>query len=37
MEIKFKKLSNLAVVPRQNTPTDAGYDFFSTEDYVLKT
>lgn len=36
MEIKFKKLSNLAIMPTQNTPTDAGYDFFSTEDYILK-
>ena len=37
MEIKFKKLSKLAVMPAQNTPTDAGYDFFSTENYVLKS
>ncbi|HRX63845.1 MAG TPA: dUTP diphosphatase [Candidatus Absconditabacterales bacterium] len=36
MEIKFKKLSKLAQIPKQNTPSDAGYDFFSTEDYVLK-
>ena len=36
MEIKFKKLSKLAIVPIQNTSTDAGYDLFSTEDYVLK-
>ena len=36
MEIKFKKLSDLAIVPRQNTSTDAGYDLFSTEDYILK-
>lgn len=28
MEIKFKKISNLAQVPTQNRPTDAGYDFF---------
>ncbi len=36
MEIKFKKLSDLAIVPKQNTSTDAGYDLFSTEDYILK-
>ncbi len=36
MEIKFKRLSDLAIVPRQNTSTDAGYDLFSTEDYILK-
>jgi dUTPase len=37
MEIKFKKLSDIAIVPSQNTQTDAGYDFFSTEDYILKS
>jgi len=37
MEIKFKKLSDLAIMPNQNTPTDAGYDFSSTEDYILKS
>lgn len=36
MEIKFKKLSDLAIVPKQNTPTDAGYDLFSIESYILK-
>lgn len=36
MEIKFKKLSNLAIMPRQNTDTDAGYDLFATENYILK-
>ena len=36
MEIKFVKLSNDAIVPRQNTSTDAWYDLFSTEDYVLE-
>lgn len=36
MEIKFVKLSNDAIVPQQNTATDAWYDLFSTEDYVLK-
>jgi len=36
MEIKFKKLSKLAQIPKQHIPTDAGYDFFSTEDYILK-
>jgi dUTPase len=37
MEIKFKKLSDLAIIPNQNTPTDAGYDFSSTEDFILKS
>ncbi len=37
MEIKFKKLSDLAIVPKQNRPTDAGYDLFSTENYILKS
>jgi dUTPase len=36
MEIKFVKLSDDAIMPQQNTSTDAGYDLFSTEDYVLK-
>ncbi|OQB41641.1 MAG: dUTPase [candidate division CPR1 bacterium ADurb.Bin160] len=36
MEIKFKRISDDAIVPTQNTATDAGYDLFSTEDYVLK-
>ena len=36
MEIKFVKLSNDAIVPQQNTATDAWYDLFSTEDYILK-
>lgn len=36
MQIKFKKLSELAKTPIQNTSTDAGYDFFSTENYILK-
>jgi dUTPase len=36
MKIKFKKLSNDAIVPQQNTSTDAGYDLFATEDYILK-
>lgn len=37
MEIGFKKLSELAMMPKQNRPTDAGYDFFSTENYILKS
>ena len=36
MEIRFVKLSNDAIVPQQNTSTDAGYDLFATEDYILK-
>jgi dUTPase len=36
MEIKFKKLSKLAIVPMQNTATDAGYDLSSVENCVLK-
>ena len=37
MEIKFKKSSELATVPTQNTSTDAWYDLFSTENYILKS
>lgn len=36
MEIKFTKLWDNAITPQQNTSTDAGYDLFSTENYVLK-
>jgi dUTP pyrophosphatase len=36
MEIRFKKLSDLAIVPEQVRLTDAGYDLFSTENYILK-
>jgi dUTPase len=36
MEIRFKKLSEDAIIPQQNTSTDAGYDLFATEDYILK-
>ncbi|MCK9467247.1 MAG: dUTP diphosphatase [Candidatus Absconditabacterales bacterium] len=36
MEIKFKKLSDSAIIPIQNTPSDAGYDLFSVENYILK-
>ena len=28
MEIKFKRISDDAIVPTQNTATDAGYDLF---------
>ncbi len=35
MQINFKKLSNLATVPTKNSG-DAGYDLYSTEDYILK-
>ncbi len=37
MQIKFKKSSKLAIVPMQNTSTDAGYDLFSTEDCILRS
>ena len=36
MQIKFKKSSDLAKMPVQNTSTDAGYDLFSTENYILQ-
>ena len=36
MQIKFKKSSELAKMPTQNTSTDAWYDLFSTENYVLR-
>lgn len=34
--IPFKKLSDKAKIPSQATPSDAGYDLFSTENYILK-
>jgi len=34
--IPFKKLSAKAKIPSQATPSDAGYDLFSTEHYILK-
>ena len=37
MQIKFKRSSELAKVPVQNTSTDAWYDLFSTENYILKS
>ncbi len=37
MQIKFKKSSELAIVPTQNTATDAGYDLFSTENCILSS
>lgn len=35
-KILFKKISEDAIVPSKKNPNDAGYDFYSTEDYVLK-
>ena len=35
--MKFKKLLDIAKVPVRATPYSAGFDLFSTEDYVLKT
>lgn len=35
--IQFKKLSELAKMPAQATSADAGYDLFSTENYILKS
>ena len=37
MQIKFKKSSELAKTPVQNTSTDAWYDLFSTENCILKS
>lgn len=34
--IPFQKLSEKAIVPTQATFSDAGYDLFSTEIYILK-
>ncbi|PID34513.1 MAG: dUTP diphosphatase [candidate division SR1 bacterium] len=36
MKIAFTKLSDKAIVPSQNTTTDAGYDLASVESYTLK-
>jgi dUTP pyrophosphatase len=35
LTLAFQKLSDLAMIPQQATPSDAGYDLFSTEDYTL--
>ena len=35
-ELKVKRLSELATIPSRAHPDDAGYDFYSTEDYILK-
>lgn len=34
--IPFQKLSEKAIAPSQATAGDAGYDLFSTEDYILQ-
>lgn len=34
--IPFKKLSEKAKIPTQATPSDAGYDLYTTEAYTLK-
>jgi len=36
LTIPFIKLSDKAQIPSQATPSDAGYDLFATESYVLK-
>ncbi len=36
MEIRFVKLSPDAITPKQNTASDAWYDLFCTQDYILK-
>ncbi len=33
--IPFQKLSDKAILPSQATFSDAGYDLFATEDYIL--
>lgn len=33
MKLKFKKLSEAAVLPRKANPTDAGFDIVATEKY----
>jgi dUTP pyrophosphatase len=35
LTLTFQKLSDLAKIPIQATPSDAGYDLFATEDYTL--
>jgi dUTP pyrophosphatase len=36
MDIKIKKISKNAIIPKQNTDTDAGYDLFAIQSCVLK-
>lgn len=36
IKIKFKKLSENAVIPQKNNPSDAGIDFYSTENVLIK-
>lgn len=36
MNLKYVRLSPLAIPPNKSRDDDAGYDLFSTEDYVLK-
>ncbi len=36
LTIQFKKLNDKAITPSQATPWDAGYDLFTTENYILK-
>ena len=35
LTIPFQKLSELAKIPQQATPSDAWYDLFATENYTL--
>ena len=36
MEILLSTLSPLAIIPTRANDTDAGYDLYATEDYILK-
>ena len=37
LKIQVKKLSDLAIIPTKGTDHAAGYDLYSTEDYILDT
>jgi dUTP pyrophosphatase len=36
MNLKFVRLSDLAILPSKSRDSDAGYDLYATENYVLK-
>ncbi len=36
VHIQIKKLSADGIIPTQNTPSDAWYDLYSTEEYILQ-
>lgn len=36
MKVKFKKITETAIIPQQANPTDVGFDVFSDQDIILK-